>query len=195
MTRIALLLALPLIVATLSGCVSSRKTTTARTAVERQLIAQSSLKAIDQFPVLENVAGKRYFLDTDSLDLPDQQYTEAMTRLYLLRQGMLESHDADESDVRVRMTAASGGIDDFQLLVGIPEFNFSFVGASLNTPEISLFKKDWQLGRARLGGHALDTDDNALLFEIPEVGAQARYIRHTILFFITWKWTDLYGPY
>ncbi|MDK2973593.1 MAG: hypothetical protein PWP23_3348 [Candidatus Sumerlaeota bacterium] len=178
----------------LTGCVTSRKTTTDRTPIERELISQSYARAVAQWPDLSPYAGQKFFLSLDTLDVPDQKYAENLLHDYLLSNGLVEVASAEEATLIVRPTAATAGIDDFQFLFGLPELAIGGGPFNFDTPEISLFKKDWQRGRTRLGGYAMNTD-GTYAFELPTTGAEAKYIRHTFFLFFTWKWSDLQYPF
>ena len=175
-----------------SGCVSSRTTDTARTAVEQLLLSTAADRATLGILVM-GLQDRKAFLDVSNMEATDKGYVAVAVRNALLQCGVPLLADAKESEVTVELGAGALAIDRSDFLIGIPSFDIPVPGAGLiQNPEIAVFKKISQTGRAKLLLSARQTQDGKPLLVSGPHFAAAYYNRWQLLF-ISWRTTDIPG--
>lgn len=195
MPRLACLLLLMYILMT-TGCSVARKTTTDRTAVEMALLSSAAERVMNKYEDPAALAGMSFFLDISELKAVDSEYVISALRLDLLKAGLNEAASRDDADLVVRPRTAVHGIDDSEVLLGIPAVPIVIPGAgSVETPELALFKRIYQRATSKFGAYAQRRDDGSLAFNWGEEWGRAFYTRWTILVFINFRTTDLPAPW
>jgi hypothetical protein len=110
----------------------------------------------------------------------------------LLRNGANLVNDKVKADAVVEVRAGALSIDDKQTLVGIDTFDapIPFAGQSAKIPQIALYKNRVRQGIAKIAAFGYSTADGRLIDTAdPQFGSH-QYER-TVLFFFTWRNTDL----
>jgi len=179
----------------LSGCHTGKTTTTVRGTVEMALIAESTDRAIAGLAPIDTLPRKAFF-DDSLFAATDKEYVISSLKLDLLTKGVALLPKADDADVVVHPRAAISAIDDSSFLIGIPSIPLPIPGAGvLGTPELAIFKRAKQIGRAKLGTYGVDAKTNKLVFDTGLNSAKAYYTRWVLFQFITWRTTDIEDPY
>lgn len=179
----------------LTGCVSTRKTSTDRSAIEMQLLAESASRTVAQWPDVSQHAGKSFFFDEATIPVVDKEFVHGEIRLFLLRNGLVEAASADDADLIVDARASAAAIDEWELIIGLSEQVVSAGPVGFTIPESALFKRGKHMGRNRMGVHATSTEDGSLAFDLPMKASQTDFISHTILFIFNWNWSDMAAPW
>ncbi|MBI1289767.1 hypothetical protein GC173_00790 [bacterium] len=181
-------------VATFAGCSTSRTTTTPRTAIEQALVSQSAEWALEKFED-PNMSGKTFTFDDSQFDAVDKAFSLSALRLQLLKFGLKEAK-ADEAELIARPRSAVSSIDDSSFLIGIPELPIIIPGAgSVSIPEIALLGYNKQIGMNRMGMYAAERESGSLAHDFGISASRAHYVRWRVLFFISFRHTNLEEPY
>lgn len=188
-------LLLPILLFVVTGCASTRVTTTERTAVEQALLTTT---ANDVVMAIEPVSlqGRTFEIATDEFDGVEKNYiVSALTERMLAEDGRLPSGD-ERAQVRVHPRIDYHNIDDARFMIGFPEVPIPVPGAgTFQTPEIAFFKRDAQKGRTGMKLFAVETDDNSLLFSSEPPPSMRNYTRWTLLIFFNFRTTNLDKPF
>ncbi|NQU45335.1 hypothetical protein HQ520_18800 [bacterium] len=179
----------------LCGCLSKRTTTTERTAVEQALLSQAAEQTLAGFN-FEALAGKSFYLVEDDVDGYDTEYILTSLKHRLLQFDLVEAAQEPDADVLLYPRLANAAIDDSDASLGIPELPLIIPGAGgLTIPELSLYKKETQRGRNRMGVYGVDRETGTLVFETPLVSKETYYKRWVLLFIFSFRTTNLEKPF
>lgn len=176
-----------------TGCSTYRTTTTPRTAVEQALLSEAAEDAVAAMR-FDAAAGRSVALSTDSYDAYDKRFVAGTFENRLLLAGGRVTTGTVELLAQPRVHYFA--IDDSNFLLGIPSIPLVVptVGA-VSTPELALFRRAANRGRARFSMHFIDSESRALVADLPPSAAESAYTRWTILFFLTFRTTDLEPPF
>lgn len=155
----ALLCALPLLAAAVTGCTSANVSNTSRTAKEQLLISNAidqSLNKVD----FNAFRGAKVYLDSQYIDSVDKNYLVAATRHRLLTAGAILSPAAEGADVVLEARSGGVGTDTADAYLGIPEITLP---GMLTMPEVRLITKSSQSATAKLGFVAYSPTSNSTL--------------------------------
>ena len=205
-----------------TGCFTGTSTTTPRTATEQALLTASAEAAIAKFEEHPIYFYKRFVFasqptatetisDGDRVSRIDRygppefvayerDFILSELRLRFLRHGMHAVDRREDADVIVYPRAAVAAIDEDKFLIGIPSIPLPIPsgevgGAVIKTPELALFRRNEQIGRARLGVYGVDARDGTLAFDLGIVSENRNYVTWTILTLINFSTTNLEEPY
>lgn len=187
---IALTMMLPL-----AGCTLQRSTTTERTAVEQALLSSSAEEAISRLetPVGED---RTVFIDRSDFESVDQGHVLAALSEHFVDSGFRLVSDREQAQLVVQPRSLYGGIDDNEILVGIPELPIIVPGAgTLSIPELALFKMHTQRGRHGLASVVVKRKNGAMAFQQDPAFGDKFYKRWTILMFFNFRTTNLDRPF
>lgn len=140
------------LLATASGCGTTRVTDTSRTATEQLLVSQAVDKAVSEIDC-RVLAGKPVFFDIQYIEAsPDRGYLVSSLRQHLLASGCHLMEDRAKAAFIVEARSGGIGTDRHQVLVGVPQMNLPGVmpGQPSMVPEIPLAKKTDQKGVAKI---------------------------------------------
>lgn len=191
---IGLLFAL-IVLTPLSGCTMHRSTTTDRTAIEQALLSASAEEAISR---LETPVGEErtVFIDRSDFESVDEGHVLAALSEHFIDSGFRLVSERAEADLVVQPRSLFGGIDENQLLVGIPELPIIVPGAgTLSIPELALFKRHTQRGRHGVASVAINRENGAMAFQQDPAFGDKYYKRWTILVFLSFRTTNLDRPF
>ncbi len=143
-----------------------------QTATEQLLITRAVDDAVTKMDV-SFVSGARIFVDTDYVDQARDRnvlfarYMMSAVRDRMLHAGALISDDRAGADVIVELRSGGQSVDHNTLLIGIPSIPIplSLLFPTVNTvtlPELALFKRDRQIGVAKLAVTAYRQSTGAL---------------------------------
>jgi hypothetical protein len=184
-----------LVAAALTGCATSRKTTTERTAVEQALLSQSGEATIAQL-VIDGLEGTRFVVEAERFEAVDEEHLLAVLERRLIELGMIPASDVASAEIIVRPSVANAGIDDSGWFIGIPEIPFGFPGVGrVSLPEVVLLAREAQSGRNRMQVHALDAETHAPRFVSEYLASERHYNRWKFLFIFSFRRTNLEGTF
>ncbi len=140
------------------GCASLRVTQPPQTADEQFLLSQATSEAIAKLSV-GNLRGRRVYVSFKYLgppnSLPSQPFLEADLRAHLLKGGVLLCNNRKKSQIVLEIRCGAMGINQYDLLIGIPQFYAGNVSASngsygipLLIPQLAILKNTKQQGFA-----------------------------------------------
>lgn len=151
---------LPLVLALLfsPGCASLRVTQPPQTADEQFLLSQATSEAVSKLSV-SNLRGRLVYVSFKYLGppktLPSQPFLEADLRAHLLKGGVLLCNHRKKSQIVLEIRCGAMGINQYDLLIGIPQFYAGNVSASngsygipLLIPQLAILKNTKQQGFA-----------------------------------------------
>ena len=189
------LLAIALTALLTAGCTTSRVTTTERTAVEQALLSQSAEETLAHWD-FRHAAGKRFAIEQEYFEGTDGKYLLAALQARLLEGGLRAAPEKGPADIAVYPRVAHAGVDESSVMIGIPEFPIAIPGVgTLAFPEMAFFKRHTQLGRNRMAVCGVYTHDGSQAFATSAVSSQKRYVRWTLLFFLSFRTTNLAKPF
>ena len=176
----------PLAVILIMGCTSLRMTQTHRSSLEQQLAVKALERAVSQLRI-EQFEGKRVFLELFGLNENDLPFTKEFIRVWLVKHGVSVVQDQEEIDLRLKVFVKVLAVDQTEVLLGTPEFNF----LGIPVPAIAFYRHLLNRGRADLKMYAFDQKAVTLVNEFPIRIGKARYDRYTALFILSWTKSDL----
>lgn len=138
------------------GCASLRVTQPPETADEQFLLSQAASEAVGKISVA-NLRDRLVYVSFRYIDLniPEQKFLEADLRSHLLKGGVRLADNRKKAQIVLELRCGALGINQYDLLIGIPQFYAGNVTASNNTygiplliPQIAFFKNTKQQGYA-----------------------------------------------
>lgn len=179
----------------LTACTMHRSTTTERTAIEQALLSASAEEAISRLetPVGED---RSVFIDRADFQSVDQGHVLSALSEHFVDSGFRLVSDRERAQLVVQPRSLYGGIDENELLVGIPELPIIVPGAgTLSIPELALFKRHTQRGRHGLASVVVRRKNGAMAFQQDPAFGDKYYKRWTILMFFSFRTTNLDRPF
>ena len=174
----------------LSGCVSGRITDTSRTAVEQLLLSTAADRAVGLVDT-SALEGKKVFVDVANLEATDKGYVVVAIRNELSTHGVDVVPDAKDAEVVVEAGSGALANDRSDFLFGIPSFNIPMPGVGvLQNPELAIFKKVSQRGRAKLLVYGREAKGGKPVMSSGPHPGSSYYKRWQILF-VSWRTTDI----
>ncbi len=141
------------------GCTTAKTTNTARTSTEQLLVANAVDQALDKIDFTP-FYDRSVFLNEKYIECTDKPYVIASVRHRLLKAGSRLVDSADKSDVTVELRSGAVGTLSSDSYIGVPEIVLPGV---LTLPEIRLAERKSQLGTAKLGLVAYETQTGRAL--------------------------------
>ena len=110
---------------------------------------------------------------------------------------MLVSDSKKNANLSLKLVFHVAAIDDTEFVLGIPSLPIplSVGGASVQTPEISLFSSSTQKGKIRFSVYAKDLQSGTLAFIKDSEPAKKFYSRWSAFLIFGWRVTDLGRPF
>ena len=176
----------------LSGCAGIREPgKPLRTAIEQLLLSQALERTLDNVSlplpshaaILVEAAG----LTRDYA--PDQEYARQAIAGHLTRQGFRLVQSEEEATYRVRVLLQTFGTERGIVFLGTP--SVQSVLLPLPIPEIALYKDVKEKGYVRWSLNVFERARGALISSSPWYAASTFYSEYTVLFFVTFRLTDL----
>jgi hypothetical protein len=179
------------LIALLVGCTTARESNPPRTATEQLLISTAADHAAGQV-IAPFPPGIKVFVDAQYFEGLDTKFTVGAIRNQLARDGAHLVADRGSADLVVEIRSAAQSIDQNSTLFGIPSIDLPIpLAGALKLPEVALFKKAQQVGRARIALTGYDEKDGSYKFTIrPDDGLSHR-TQWTVLIFVSWTTDDL----
>ena len=142
-----------------AGCSYVRETQPERTATEQLLISTAADHAIEHLDVAL-APGARVWLDASEFEAYDKGYVLGTLRSHLLTRGAALVPDRKTADVVVEVRSGALSIDNSSNLVGMPAFKVPVpLAGDFELPELALFKRNEQVGIAKLALFVYDAKD------------------------------------
>lgn len=177
----------------LCGCTTVRSTSPPRSAAEQLLITTAADRAAEKLAQAVP-AGLTAYFDGQYLSGIDAPYAAATIRDQLLRRGIALTAQRDQADMVItpRMGALATNETATQIgLPGLPVPIFLVPGASMTTPELSLFKQEETDGIAKFAATVTETKTGKLITATDPAYGYSRRSHWVLLFFISWHESDL----
>lgn len=140
------------------GCATLRITQPPQTADEQFLLSQATSEAIDKLSVA-NLRGRTVYVSVRYLNpkLPSGHFLEADLRSHLLKGGVLLCRKRSKAQIVLEVRCGALGINQYDLLIGVPQFYAGNVSASngsygipLLIPQLAILKNTKQQGYASI---------------------------------------------
>jgi hypothetical protein len=139
-----------MLLAITTGCGTTRRSDSKRTATEQLLISDAVERAVMQID-MRPLAGQTVFLDTTILDdVSDGKYLASALKHQLLASGCRLAAKQDDADIVVEARAGAIGTDRNSVLLGIPATSIEVAGNGTAIPEMAIFKRTDQRGVAEV---------------------------------------------
>lgn len=150
MASACVMLACAMLLAITTGCGTTRRSDSKRTATEQLLISDAVERAVMQID-MRPLAGQAVFLDTTILnDVTDGKYLTSALKHQLLASGCRLAAGQDTADIVVEARAGALGTDRNEVLLGIPATSVEVAGNGTSIPEMAIFKRTDQRGVAEV---------------------------------------------
>lgn len=131
-----------------TGCATSSKSNTARTASEQVLLSSAIDRSLSNIS-FRQTANRSVFVDDKYLDSVDKGYLIGTIRHKVLAAGGSLVADAASADLVLEVRSGGVGTDMEQSFVGIPSIGVP--GLPIELPEIKLISRETQKGTAKIG--------------------------------------------
>jgi hypothetical protein len=162
----AILAMVSLAVVASAGCGTVKTSGTARTGTEQLLLTNAWDTAIQQID-FRPLTGVPVFLDVTQVSAIDQGWVVSSLRQAMLTQGVLLRAKAEQAQWIVEARVGAYGTDQYDWLFGIAQTTIpqTITGVPSGTiPEISLAKKNDQVGVAKLALFAYDRGSGQIVW-------------------------------
>jgi len=174
----------------LSGCTTTKKTDTSRTATEQLLLSTAADRAL-QSANLWLFANRKVFLDAAYFDSYDSKYVIGTIRDALSRAGAMMEDSASNSDIIIEARSGALAIDSSDTLFGIPAFAAPVpLAGSLQIPEVAFYKAERQQSIAKIALLAFARGSREHIYSSGSLDGQSNDRRYRFLF-VAWIRTDL----
>jgi hypothetical protein len=198
------------LVLSIGGCGISRVTTTTKGAVEKALIDDSIVKAIESlnFKVvggkMNSLVGRSFYISkitspmTTEVNQIDFQYSQFKGHItsYLLNRGLYLATNTKKAQIIAIPTVHFANIDDNQFTIGLPSIPVPVPSVgTMSTPELPLFGGYTQFGRAKVSLLLVNKDKGELLAQAESDISESVYKRWKFLLFFGWRTTTLAEPF
>lgn len=143
----------------LTGCTSTSKSNTARTAKEQMLLSNAVDQSLDKVDFTA-MYGQNVFVEEKYLECVDKSYVVGSVRHRILRAGGTIAASADVADIVMEVRSGGVGTDTTDAYIGIPEITLP---GMLTLPEVRLSERKTQYGYAKLGMVIYDAKSKSVL--------------------------------
>lgn len=142
------------------GCSTTRTSDTDRTGIEQLLISNAVDQALEKYD-FRTLYDKNVYIDDKYLDSVDKGYLLSSLRERILYNGGRIAAKAEDSDITLEVRSGGVGTDNQEIYLGIP--NMSVPGLiPIEIPEVKVWNRTSQIGTAKLGILAYETDSGAV---------------------------------
>ncbi len=189
-----------------SACSTVHKPTqTARTAVEQLLLSEAVIKSLPEQleSALPMPQGAKVVLDTVGTS-EDKDIVRQIMAGWLGKQGYdvmagwfgeegyYVQGDIDAATHRVNVIVGSLGTEFGETFIGLPPTQSIIIPFA--TPELALFKAQYQTGFVKLYFDIYELPSNRFIKSTTPFFAETYYNDYTVFFLFSWKHTDLISP-
>lgn len=152
-----------------TGCGTTRRSDTGRTALEQLLISDAVDQAVARVD-FSALAGKEVYFDPQYLGgTVDEKYLVSTIRQHLLHHGCILQEDRSEATYVVEARAGAVGTNRHDVMIGIPAINLpsamSFAGVPSSIPEVPFAKSTDQRGVAKIAMFAYNRETGRSLWQ------------------------------
>jgi hypothetical protein len=174
----------------MTGCTTTKTTTTARTATEQLLLSTATDHALRKTG-LEPLAGKSVFLDASYFDSYDSKYVLGTILDAISRSGAILASGATNGEVVVQARSGALAINQSETMFGIPSIGIPVpLSGTVQTPEIAFYKSERQRAYAKLALLAVARQSGAHVYSSGSLDGQS-FEKHIRCLFISWTRTDI----
>jgi hypothetical protein len=145
-----------------TGCGTTRRSDTVRTATEQMLLSDAVDRAVSRID-FGLLAGKEVYFDNTYLgSTVDKEYITSTLRQHMLACGCILKDKKEDAELVVEARAGAVGTDRHDLLFGTPATSVSLgalsplPGTPTQVPEIALAKRTDQMGIAKIAVFAYE---------------------------------------
>ena len=172
-------LTISILLASLTGCTTTRTSDTARTGMEQLLISNAVDQTLEKVP-LGPLNGRKVYVEEKYLDCVDKGYVVGSIRQRLLAAGATLTDAKEGSDITMEIRSGGVGTDNVDSYVGIP--GMALPGpVPFEMPEVRFYEKASQFGTAKLGIVAYQTESGQLMYDSGQSLARADDSRWSLL--------------
>ena len=166
-------------IATLTGCTTTRTSDTARTGMEQLLISNAVDQTLNK-TAIPPVEGRKVFIEEKYLDgAVDKGYVIARTRQKLLNHGAFLVDKKEDSEITIELCSGGVGTDNVASFIGLP--GLTVPGLPIELPEIRMYEKSSQFGTAKIGLVSYATGNGQLIYDSGTPLARADDSRWSVL--------------
>jgi hypothetical protein len=158
--------------------------------VEQLLLSTAADRALSGIN-LDTLQGKQVFLSTPYLDCYRFHYVVGTLREALCTAGAILTDNRDDAEIVLEVRSAVLSIDETEAFIGIPSLSLGLPGGPA-LPEGALYKKTRQDAIGRFSIYSYDRKKSSPVLSSNSAGG-AYYCRWRVLFFISFRTTDLEG--
>ncbi len=131
----------------LSGCTTSKRSSTPRTAVEQLLISNAIDQSLDKVSFTP-FGGHTVYVEEKYVDSIDKSYLVGSVRHRLLAAGARLTDKPEDAAITMELRSGGVGTDTSESFLGTPEI---VLPGMLTVPEVRLLTKTQQSGTAKIG--------------------------------------------
>lgn len=174
-----------------AGCVQTRVTEPARTAVEQLLLTTAADKALEDAR-LDLFNHRKVYVDSTYFEAYEEQYALGALRDALSKAGALLAKDADSAEIIIEPRAGALSVDQAKSLIGIPATGVPLpLAGSVNTPEIALYKSEKQFSVAKMALLAYERESREHFTSQGPLIGRAHHHYYTFLGYFKYTSTSL----
>lgn len=167
------------IVASFSGCATTKNSDTARTGIEQLLISSATDQALDKVN-LEPIRHAKVFVETKYLECTDKNYIIVALHQRLLRNGSTLVDKADDAQVILEIASGAVGTDRQEFFLGIPAIPLP-PPSPIALPKLEVFTRTKAMGTAKLTVVAYDAKTRQPVVDSGLALARADYRQWNVL--------------
>lgn len=165
--------------ATISGCASTKSSDTARTGVEQLLISSATDQTLDKINFAA-VRGAKIYVETKYLDCTDKNYIIVALHQRLLRNGSTLVDKPEDAQVILEIGSGGVGTDRQEFFVGIPAIPLP-PPSPIALPKLEVFTRTKAMGTAKLIVVAYDAKTRVPVVDSGTPLARADYKQWNVL--------------
>ena len=174
----------------LTGCTTSKSTTTARSATEQLLLSTATDHAL-QATSLEMFTGRKVFVDATYFNSYDAKYAVGTIRDALSRTGALLADNPTNSDILLEVRSGALAIDPSETFFGVPGITLPIpLSGPVRTPDVAFYRSVKQRAVAKFALLVRSRQSAAHVYSSGPL-VSSSYDNSFQLFFIPWHRTDV----
>lgn len=175
-----------------TGCALTQEVSrTPRSAIEQLLLSQSVEIALTELTV-PLPDGVTVTIEMSGLNDKDLVYVREAVSARLGTLGYKVKKSEGDATFIVHVQVEAMGTNQGRVFIGMPPIQSVLIPFSL--PQITLYEKQDQLAHVRLHLDLYESSSGRLVHSTPKLSSSTYYNQYTILFFLSFRLTDLIDP-
>lgn len=177
-----------------TGCALTQEVSrTPRSAIEQLLLSQSVENALTELTLpLPMPHGVTVTIEMSGLNDKDLVYVREVVSARLGKLGYKVKKSEGDATFVVHVQVEAMGTNQGRVFIGMPPIQSVLIPFSL--PQITLYEKQDQLAHVRLHLDLYESSSGRLVHSTPKLSSSAYYNQYTVLFFFSFRLTDLLDP-